>query len=58
VARDMWGVRLKPDQIFIVALALALVAALHLFLTRTKMGKAMRAASDNMELARVTGINT
>jgi branched-chain amino acid transport system permease protein/neutral amino acid transport system permease protein len=34
------------------------VLALHLFLTRSKMGKAMRATSDNLELARVSGINT
>jgi len=52
------GVRIPPDNLFIGAVALALVLALHLFLTRTKMGKAMRATSDNMELARVSGINT
>lgn len=52
------GVRIPPDSIFIGALALVLVVALYLFLTRTKMGKAMRATSDNLELARVSGINT
>ena len=51
-------VRIPPDNLFIGALALVLVIALYLFLTRTKMGKAMRATSDNMELARVSGINT
>ena len=51
-------VRIPPDNIFIGALAIILVIALYLFLTRTKMGKAMRATSDNMELARVSGINT
>jgi len=51
-------VRIPPDSIFIGALALILVVALYLFLTRTKMGKAMRATSDNLELARVSGINT
>jgi branched-chain amino acid transport system permease protein len=34
------------------------VVALHLFLTRTRHGKAMRAMSDDPELARVTGIAT
>jgi len=43
-------VRIPPDGLF--------VAALYLFLTRTKMGKAMRATSDNLDLARVSGINT
>jgi len=52
------GVRIPPDNLFIGTLALVLVLALYLFLTRTKMGKAMRATSDNMELARVSGINT
>lgn len=52
------GVRIKPDQIFIIAVAAVLVVALHLFLQRTKMGKAMRATADNPELARVAGIDT
>ena len=52
------GVRIKPDQIFIIAVAGFLVVALHLFLQRTKMGKAMRATADNIELARVAGIDT
>lgn len=51
-------VRIPPDNLFISSLALLLVLALYLVLTRTKMGKAMRATSDNMELARVSGINT
>ncbi len=58
IAQEIFGIRIKPDQVFILLLSAALVMALHLFLTRTKMGKAMRAASDNMELARVTGIDT
>jgi branched-chain amino acid transport system permease protein/neutral amino acid transport system permease protein len=53
-----FGVRIPPDNLFIGALAIILVLALYLFLTRTKMGKAMRATSDNMELAKVSGINT
>jgi len=52
------GVRIPPDSLFIGGMVLVLVLALYLFLTRTKMGKAMRATSDNMELARVSGINT
>jgi len=52
------GVRIKPDQLYIVAGAVVLVAALHLFLQRTKTGKAMRAMADNVDLARVTGVDT
>ncbi len=51
-------VRIKPDQIFIVAVAVLLAGSLHLFLRFTKIGKAMRATADNAVLARVTGINT
>ncbi|SDD68919.1 branched-chain amino acid ABC transporter permease [Rhodospira trueperi] len=47
---------IKPDHVWIVLGAIVLVTALHLFLTRTKMGKAMRAMSDNMDLALVSGI--
>jgi branched-chain amino acid transport system permease protein/neutral amino acid transport system permease protein len=52
------GIKIRPDQILIVLTVLSLVALLYLFLQRTKMGKAMRATADNMELARVSGIDT
>jgi len=51
------GLRIKPTQVLIMVLSAALVAATHLFLHRTKMGKAMRASADNLDLAWVTGIN-
>jgi branched-chain amino acid transport system permease protein len=51
------GVRVTADEIFVVVLAAVLMIGLHLFLTRTRMGKAMRAVSDNVLLAQVTGIN-
>lgn len=54
----IWGLRIKPDQITIVLGAFVLVVLLHLFLHRTRMGKAMRATSDNVDLAKVSGINT
>jgi len=52
------GVKIRPDQVFILILVSVLIISLHLFLQKTKMGKAMRATADNMELARVSGINT
>lgn len=51
------GVRTTPDELFVVGLAIVLVIGLHLFLTRTRLGKAMRAVSDNASLAQVSGIN-
>jgi len=52
------GVRIKPDEVFIVLVAVIVVTLVHYFLRHTKMGKAMRATADNMALARVSGINT
>lgn len=52
------GVKIRPDQIFLVLAVIFLVTILHLFLQRTKMGKAMRATADNVDLARISGIDT
>ena len=51
-------VKIRPDQILILFAVFALVSLLHLFLQNTKMGKAMRATADNMELALISGIDT
>jgi branched-chain amino acid transport system permease protein/neutral amino acid transport system permease protein len=50
------GIKIRADQILILILVALFVTALHLFLQKSKMGKAMRATSDNMELARLSGI--
>ena len=52
------GIRVRPDQLFILGLAFVMILLVYLLLERTKMGKAMRATADNPELARVTGIDT
>ena len=52
------GLRIRPDHVTILAATIGLVVLLHLFLQYTRMGKAMRAMSDDPDLARVTGINT
>ncbi len=52
-----WGIKIRPDQILILLMAFLLVIILHFFLTRTKMGKAMRATADNPALARLSGID-
>ncbi len=53
-----WDLKVKPDQFFIVALTFVLVVAVYFLLYRTKLGKAMRATSDNADLAEVVGIET
>lgn len=61
-SREVWrlpmDVRVPPDSLFIAIVAIALVAATYLVLSRTKMGKAMRATADNPNLALVSGIST
>ena len=49
---------LTDPQILLLLFLVVAVIALHLFLTRSRLGKAMRAMSDNPDLARVSGINT
>jgi branched-chain amino acid transport system permease protein/neutral amino acid transport system permease protein len=51
-------VRLNMQQVLIFAIALGLVILVSLFLQHTKLGKAMRATSDNFSLALVSGIDT
>jgi branched-chain amino acid transport system permease protein len=50
------GVRMLPDQIFILALALLVVVCLHGFLTYSRTGMAMRAMAESPPLAQVCGI--
>lgn len=51
-------IRILPRHLWIIGLTIALVVVLHLFLTRSRLGKAMRAMSDNPSLARISGIGT
>jgi branched-subunit amino acid ABC-type transport system permease component len=46
------------DQIGIVVVAAVAMVLVHLLLTRTTLGKSMRAMSDDPSLARVSGIDT
>lgn len=48
---------LTPLDQEIVLSAIAITLVLYLIISRTKFGKALRAVSQNRELARVTGIN-
>ncbi len=50
------GVRMLPDQIFILGLAGVVVVALHLYLTYSRTGMAMRAMAESPGLAQVCGV--
>jgi branched-chain amino acid transport system permease protein len=48
---------LTEPQLVLIVFTFVAVIALHLFLTRSRLGKAMRAVSDNADLALISGIN-
>lgn len=47
----------KPDQVFVLVAALILMLILHLVLSRTTFGYALRAVAENPSLAQVNGVN-
>jgi branched-chain amino acid transport system permease protein len=51
------GLAIRSTQALTLGVALVVVAALFWFLQRTRTGKAMRAYSDNEDLALLSGIN-
>lgn len=51
------GLKVPQNQLLVMFLAVLAILALHLLLQNTKIGKAMRAVADNIDLARVSGIN-
>jgi branched-chain amino acid transport system permease protein len=52
-----FGMRVTPDQMLMLALTLVLVVGMHLLITRTTIGRSMRAVSENPNLAAVAGID-
>jgi neutral amino acid transport system permease protein len=51
------GIRVAFDRLIVIGLSVVAIAVLHFLLQNTKIGKAMRAVADNIDLARVSGIN-
>jgi neutral amino acid transport system permease protein len=51
------GLRIPYNNLLVLVLAVGAIAALHYLLQNTRIGKAMRAVADDIDLARVTGIN-
>jgi branched-chain amino acid transport system permease protein len=50
--------RISELHLQVIILTLVIAIALHFFLTRSKLGRAMRAVSDEPELASVAGLDT
>jgi len=51
------GANASPVQIIILGSSLLMMVGLQLFITRTRLGKAMRATSQDMTMAGLVGIN-
>ncbi len=54
----VFGARITPIQIIIIATSIVLIIAVALWLKKSKIGKAMRAVANNAELARISGIQS
>jgi branched-chain amino acid transport system permease protein len=58
IARPIgFGLKATPDQIALLAFAAVLLAGVHWLITRTQIGRAMRAVSENAQLARAAGVD-
>ncbi|MCR4277839.1 MAG: branched-chain amino acid ABC transporter permease [Candidatus Berkelbacteria bacterium] len=53
----LFGAFITPLQVAIVATSAILFIALYLLMNKTKVGKAMRAVSDNKDVAEIVGIS-
>jgi len=52
------GISITPSQIAIVLTSVVCILLLYFLFHRSRLGKSMRAVSDNLELARVVGIDS
>jgi branched-chain amino acid transport system permease protein len=50
-------VQMTITQLLIIAISALMMLSLHLFISRTRIGKAMRATSQDMTMAALVGIN-
>jgi len=54
---NILGINITSQQILIIILSIIAMYLVHLFMSKTKIGKSMRAVSGNPVLGEVTGIN-
>jgi branched-chain amino acid transport system permease protein len=55
---EVFGARVTPAQLTIIAASITLVSLTHLLITKTRFGKAIRATANDVELAKLSGIDT
>jgi len=58
ISTSVWGVTLQYSRILAFAASLVLFSSFFVIITKTKIGKAMRAVSQDREVAMLMGINT
>lgn len=56
-AFEIYGTTLSYQSLLVIVVSIIIVIALYLFFQKTKTGQAMMAASDNVDAARLMGIN-
>lgn len=56
-AVDLGGFSLRADNLILLAAGIAIIAGVHLLITRTRLGMAVRAVAQDGETARLMGIN-
>lgn len=54
----IFGISITPSQIMSLVVCVLIMIGLKLFIDKNRMGKAMRAASENRDIAALMGINT
>ena len=54
---NYWGIRIRDRELYTIFAMIVIVGALWIFLQKTKWGKAMRAMSDNPDLALLSGVD-
>lgn len=54
---DLGLVRISPGQVVAIAITIIIAPAVALLLSRTPIGKSMRAVADNRDLAAISGID-
>ena len=54
---NLFGANVSPAQIFILSSSVLIMIVLHLFVSRTRLGKAMRATSQDRVMAGLVGID-
>jgi len=57
IAMNVGPVRIQPVEVWVMSLSVLILVGVALMLTRTRLGKGMRAVADNRDLAESSGID-